>query len=249
MSAFAPIVPPQHLEELQKQNIFGNYHLLLAHEVIKYESFYAEAFEDFKGTVIMDNSTVELGEPVKLKDMKRACEIVPATYVVLPDVLNDPKKTLAMHKEHYKDYAKLTPREDLGLMCVPQGTDEESLYACIRTMLSSPFGLMGISRSMTRYGVRREDVAAFILSQKKLTYLHMLGCSDNLLDDIVAARMPNVMGIDSSLPYLQGVHRKEFTLDHPFMRMYRKEDTWGQQPWNQRVGTFITQMRKWLGAE
>src|SRR5690242_2299971 len=94
MAKFAPVCPIKVLSQLTPENS-GDYHLLLAHDVADKAQEYKNWFGRHRNmTVIMDNSVIELGNAVDLKTIKKACDAVDITTIVLPDVLLDGRATV-----------------------------------------------------------------------------------------------------------------------------------------------------------
>ena len=211
MSKFAPVAPPLMLLDLKAKGALGDYHLLLAHDVIAQKELYREVFSDLdeKPFIIMDNSVIELGEPVSNEVMHEACDIVRADLIVLPDVLGDMEKTIEMSTktslEWYTDF------DSIPFMCVPQGTTMKEFTTCAELLMKLPgVRAWGVPRHVTgRLGTRHHLVYALMVLRPMFT-MHLLGFSDNIQDDISVARASGVNGIDSAVPIRLGL------LDIPF---------------------------------
>src|SRR5881392_1163767 len=100
MPRFAPVCSLDMLKELDYYQVLGDYHLLLAHEVLKqpneWKKFYSK-IRSFLGSnpfVIMDNSLIGLGRPLEAEQIAEAADIVTADVVVLPDVLQFYQETV-----------------------------------------------------------------------------------------------------------------------------------------------------------
>lgn len=204
MSNFAPVVPIQIANAYKEAGMLGNYHLLLAHDVVENIPDYMEVYQDPTNFIIMDNSVIELGHPIGLEDMKTACLAVGAAVAVLPDELLQKNATLEATNKALDAWQVLW---DLGLsgMAVPQGeTYDEWLECAEQMLLDSRIGYIGIPKNVRQeLGVSRviaiEDIHALSDSD---VHIHLLGFSDDIGDDIAAARVRNkgVMGIDSAVP-------------------------------------------------
>lgn len=180
----------------------GNYHLLLAHEVlehsVEYLRYYATNPPSF---VIMDNSLVELGSPLSAKQLITAAQTVSASCVILPDRFLDAKTTVKLSSE-----ASYMFRDTLfDLMGVVQGRTIDELEWCAGELLRHAYiRYLAIPRCTTEYVSRVESVKR-IRQRYGDIRIHLLGFSDNLEDDILASQLPGVMGIDSATPVHYGM--------------------------------------------
>lgn len=211
MSKFAPVAPPLMLLDLKAQGALGDYHLLLAHDVVAQKELYKEIFDDLdeKPFIIMDNSVIELGQPVDVETMAEATSIVRSDLIVLPDVIGDMEKTIEMSTRAALGYR---PESNASrFMAVPQGTTLQELTACAEQLMLIPeVQAWGVPRHVTgRLGTRHHLVYALMVLRPIFT-MHLLGFSDNLVDDISVARAAGVNGIDSAVPIRLGL------LDEPF---------------------------------
>lgn len=223
----APVMPIRMYESLTDEQLLqlGPYHLMLAHHVVEEE----DGFRRLSGrlqtlfssiprhstgcTIIMDNSLVELGGPIPLDMMEKACRIVKNYNVeviaVLPDAMGDGAETLRLYQMHIEQWR--TRLEHVArLMVVLQANGMQEYREMLdffgdpnnRPSQPSPRLLFGIPRYLHKtLGSRIEAVKMFE------TFIpghlvHLLGFSDDLWDDIQAANASNaVMGMDSAVPY------------------------------------------------
>src|SRR5436190_23915521 len=119
MGRYAPVLPIHLAEKLFEydQELFGTYHLLLAHDVMesedkkrRYEALYtyglAEAHRIFDGVyTIMDNSICELGGAVDMQWVFEAGDIADANVIVIPDAMGDGDKTIRLLHETIQKYS------------------------------------------------------------------------------------------------------------------------------------------------
>lgn len=212
MAKFAPVCPIHILRQLEPANS-GDYHLLLAHDVAVNQQEYKSWFGSHRNmTVIMDNSVIELGNAVDLKVIKKACDAVDVTTIVLPDVLLDGKATvesctnaLETWPSEFKMYLGAFSGENTskrrGFMYVPQGKTLAEWAWSAQQLASHPdINFWGIPRNMVgEFGTRRDAIElAYALNPHRR--IHLLGFSDNIPDDVVCARDRRVEGIDSAVP-------------------------------------------------
>jgi len=205
------------LMDLKEKGILGNYHLLLAHDIADNETLYREVFGDLDGAmIIMDNSTVELGHPVEIDVMLRAKEVVHANLVVLPDYLGEMQETI----DGSKSVALQWMQAGLGpFMVVPQGQTLEEVVKCAQSHRNLPsVAAWGIPRHCTKLLGTRMGVIKAVRMVDDIFSMHLLGFSDNMHDDLVCARLPFIVGIDSAVPVRLGLHDikiSQVLADHP----------------------------------
>lgn len=220
MAKFAPVVPIGLAQWLKKEGVLGDYHLLLAHDVLAHPKKYAEVYSDIAekgGTVIMDNSLIELGEAMPMDRLSDACHIVNATHLVMPDKLLDRKATYNMTVEAFDECLEALPM--IEPILVIQGQD---VHDCVY-LFDSYLRLLGGVRKNGTFSVPRA-VGNAVGSRRKLCAfvneyngaIHLLGFSNNLLDDVACARMPGVIGIDSTEPIRLALQKGfQMSLDWP----------------------------------
>lgn len=216
MPKFAPVCPAQIAAHLAAYNSLGDYHLLLAHDVLNHTDQYEEVFNASypftnrhqRGTIIMDNSIIELGDAVDLAVIKHAVDIVKANVVVLPDVLLDAQATVESIKSALPEWSDVF--KGCGLMVVPQGKTVEEFAWCaqrLANIVPSNRGWWGIPRNFIGQTGFSRQVAIKICTQLRPHWpIHLLGFSDNLVDDVISvtSRLGNIMGIDSAVPIRLG---------------------------------------------
>lgn len=255
MSRFAPIAPLHIMKELYECGQLGTYHLLLAHEVAaqpdQYRDMMALASQDDRDfTVIMDNGVVELGKPVPPEVMAAACEAVPPNLIVLPDKVGDMVETIDLIRKWREMYGKLAKDVGAELMGVAQGNSVGEVIRCVFEINdSNRIETWGVPRWITnKIGSRMIVTIELIVNHN--VQVHLLGFSDNLVDDVACARVPGVIGIDSSVPtLLGGMPNKLISLDN-YKRMYRNrhsEEMWNNMKWNTHIADNVRRIRKWIG--
>ncbi len=205
MSAFAPVAPPQLLLDLKEKGALGNYHLLLAHDVVAQKELYREIFNDVSQSmyIIMDNSVIELGEPAAPEVIEEAHSIVPTTVTVLPDYIGECKRTI----ESCTMTAMKWSQRGLGpFMAVPQGKTLNEFIDCAAALKDLPgVEAWGVPRHATAKLGSRHALTYQVIIAAPVKTVHLLGFSDNLKDDISCARAHGVNGIDSAVPLRLGL--------------------------------------------
>ena len=204
MSYYSPIAPIDCLLKIRQSGFLGNYLVLLAHDVVANKEKYTELLSDFTGTLIMDNSLIELGEPVTIETMFEALDITGANYAVLPDKLLDKDATIEASTAALRQWEKIGL--EAGHVIVAQGKTADECVECVTAiaeeikpgdsfMVSIPRALVDVlgSRMPVIEALSKEDPYGEMP-------IHLLGFSSNYHDDIRCARHPNVLGIDSATP-------------------------------------------------
>lgn len=222
MAQFAPVVPIQIARWMKKQGILGKYHLLLAHDVLArpddYREVYGNLVGDMGATIIMDNSVVELGEAMDISQLVCACDILRPNYLVVPDVMGDAKGTW----ERCMQFTQELPRSfDVPLLGVCPGNTVEEIKVCAHNMVALP-EIMAISIPRIVTKALGSRIEAVVEVYAELQYdlgagppIHLLGFSDDLLDDVCASRLPGVVGIDSAVPIRAAIWGESLSLDTP----------------------------------
>ncbi len=221
MAKFAPVAPPQIMLQLERGEVLGDYHLLLAHDLVAQGDAYREAFllngPELCRTahIIMDNSVIELGHPVDRETMGRACEVLEPSVIVLPDAIGDTETTLRMSEAAALEW------EDFNIpyMVVPQGHNLEYFTSSIEQLAKLPgVNAWGIPKHATAKLESRVCLVKLCKHVQPDWDIHLLGFSDNIADDILCSNIPFVSGIDSAVPIRLGMHGITLTKDlegHP----------------------------------
>jgi len=221
MARFAPVVPIHVAEALQGADVgedsLGGYHLLLAHDVLArpedYQRVYGKVRERFpESFIILDNSIVELGSAMKMKDLIEAAVAVQPDCIVVPDVMGDGAETRVMSRAFVREYVRyMESRTDSPwpLMGVLQGVYAEDCMETCALFYTLPLvEFISVPRIVTEKQGSRMSV--LIELAKRETYnlfegVHLLGFSDDVLDDVACTRVPFVQGIDSAVPVRAGL--------------------------------------------
>ncbi len=198
---FAPVVPPQLLLEMKNANLFGKYHLLLAHDIVAQKEIYQEIFKDRRRGdgifVILDNSLIELGYPAPPKTIAEAAEIVKPDCLVLPDELNNMNTTLELSDEAINEWRGMDLPPFLGVV---QGKNIGEYLECAKKFISMGVDYISVPRIATEILGSRKSLIEAIYNSYKIS-MHLLGFSNvRCFDDIAATKCKGVMGIDSAVP-------------------------------------------------
>lgn len=212
---FAPVCPIQVLEGMLAAgtDVFGDYHLLLAHHTVEHKKRFADLFKratdlGWKGDVIMDNSIVELGDAVSLDMVAEATNVVKDNapdsycYPVLPDVMGKGRETRDIIGEQYSLWESGCPGD--GFMAVCQGEDiedyQKSLYMFADQMRFPEIRILGIPRILHKTCGSRIEAVRHVKDFLGTHLVHLLGFSDDMEDDLAALSFLGLGGIDSAVP-------------------------------------------------
>jgi hypothetical protein len=213
MTLFAPVCPPRIYRELfRTPRARGNYFLLLAHDVLKNPAEYAALFHNHSNTdfIHMDNSVVELGDSVTMQMIWDAAETVSADTLVLPDVYCKSKETVDSTLRGFDDFLNLQVEargqsKARAPLIIPQGESMKQWAWCLET-LTQKIGAdripwVGIPRNITgRISPSRLEALLITKIVVPNARIHLMGFSDDFIDDIRCALNPVVTGIDSAVP-------------------------------------------------
>jgi hypothetical protein len=142
--------------------------------------------------------------------MEKALEVVPSQVVVLPDLYGDAKATVELAQTAAKEW-KIG--KDQSFMAVPHGKNLEEYGWCAKQLAQVPgVKYFGCARTATKdFGSRKIPID--ILCHTRLPerpygpYIHLLGFSSDLIDDLECSRNQYVLGIDSAVPVRMGQNK------------------------------------------
>jgi hypothetical protein len=210
MPRFCIVAPPNLLEELNKIDLMGNCHLLLAHDVVKKEDQYRALFDPERKNpgdhhqrfVILDNSVIELGNSVDLPMIANAANIVQPTCVVLPDVMHDSGATIVSCRHALIEWPKYKGFKDPNVpyMFVPQGRNLREFTYCAESLHHPQIQYWGIPRNLVKHFGTRRDAIRICRIINPHRRIHLLGFSDDMIDDALCLQQPYVYSIDSAVP-------------------------------------------------
>jgi hypothetical protein len=136
---FAPVCSLPMMRSLRFHDCLGDYHLLLAHKILENPVgwglfFREEGMRSKQPFIIMDNSLIELGEPLPPKDVAQAAKVVGAQCVVLPDKLGNYAATANLSLNAAEPMREALP-ERVGLMGVVQGRSRVEYLSCAEVLV------------------------------------------------------------------------------------------------------------------
>lgn len=241
---FAPVAPLPIHKQLDAMGMLGDYHLLLTHQVLEDTYEYANFWRLRDAFVIMDNSAAEFGESLPWQKVIDAARICDANVVVLPDKIGDTAQTIQWAKE----YIRHVP-QDMGKLGVAQGRTYEEVEYCARVLLDLGVDMLSIPRGITFEIGTRVDLVRW-LGENTEVPLHLLGFSNNILDDMAAAlSAPNVRGIDSAVPiWLPHLLPSTPPANADFGKRPEDYDQWQSIPHPDTALTNLGVVRWWLAV-
>ena len=248
---YAPVVPIPIAQQLKDQGELGNYHLLLAHDVVQQPEAYADVYDDPNNFIIMDNSAVELQAPVDYEMLLEAGKIVNANCLVLPDHLLDSNATVTAHLEALD---KLEGRWNNDYMALPQGESLGHWVACAKDLLRlQDVKYFGIPRNVKEKLKVSRVIAATVLNMMDTDpdrRYHLFGFSDSLFDDLLTCAtgkttVGKIMGIDSTVPVRMGTNGVGL---HPLQNDPGPRGDWWDNPgsMNGLVHQNLEDIRNWV---
>lgn len=235
MGKFAPVVPLAVAAELMPDEL-GDYHLLLAHDVLNSPQTYRRTYHPevlgHETVIIMDNSLIELGEAVPMEKVLEAANIVGAQFLVFSDRLKDLVWTLEATKVDLAAYKHIADvQQQLGSyrtlpkpMAVVQGSNMVEINYCIYSYKEMGFEAVAIPRVLTEVAGSRVPII-YRAVELGFKYIHLLGFSDNFRDDVISASLPGVMGIDSAVPVRMGLKGIKISMDN-YVDPGKRGDYW-----------------------
>lgn len=205
MARFAPVVPLSLAALLKERGALGSYHLLLAHDVLENPKVYREIYSNQGFDIIMDNSLIELGYPLPVNEVLEAAEIVGAQKFVLPDTLGNYTATKEQVEEGIGEWQAI--KNNFSINCTPLAVVQGSTWhECIRCLLDYKEWDLSISIPRVLTEVLKSRIPlALKAAEMGFQNIHLLGFSEDILDDLACARMTGVAGIDSAVPVRAGV--------------------------------------------
>lgn len=226
MARFAPVVPLSIARMLQEQGALGDYHLLLAHDVLAHPKEYQEIYGGKGYDIIMDNSLIELGHPLPMVEVLEAAEIVGAQKFVFPDTLGDFRSTYDKVSKALDEWYDIPGdfAEVVKPVAVVQGNNYEECVRCLEQYINWGIENISIPRVLVeKLGTRTEILMKAL--ERGFSSIHLLGFSDDVLDDITCARLPGVSGIDSAVPVRAGI--KEVDIRSLVLKVHGTKDAIG----------------------
>lgn len=243
---FAPVCPLPIARQLAKADpeAFGNYHLVIATEVLKDPLGYHEFWAGREGTLIIDNGVIEEGAAVDIRLLAAAATLVRASIVIIPDVIGDAEETIYLAAANSMPLRRLLP-QGTELMGVIQAQTVEEARLC-----QMAFDEQLIDWTAVPKGYRERNVGSRAAMAHSVMARHILGFSNtnDIDDDAAAAQVAG--GIDAATPIWMAA--VGLTMDKMSPEIPRPKDYWSWQelppPQLDRAIFNIRTVRSWLNA-
>lgn len=268
-SKFAPVAPLELLQGLAKEegkNRLPPYLLVLAHDVFarkeKYHALYDENRHhvsrqttydyNYIQTTILDNSIIELKGKIAPDEMIfGAAEAIQPKVVVLPDAFHDRAKTFEMAAEakgRWEVALDAATKRPVGrprsyeFLYVLQGQTFNDYAKALDDARRIGAKWISIPRNVLTLLPTRQKLIDLAHAVMPEATIHLLGFSQNPIDDILCARSPWVRGIDSAVPFRMASDDVEMTVtdlieyDKPRGEWW-DEATWVDMHWQNYVDT------------
>jgi hypothetical protein len=199
--------------------------------------------------VILDNSVIETGGAVDLELILQAANVVQPATTVLPDILLDCDETIRSCTNAIRSWPHRFQSAGLpaNFMFVPQGrTLDEWIFCAEEFARYKQINYWGIPRNVVGTEIEsRVGLAHILHALNPNRKIHMLGFSDNLADDIVAAKSGYVHGIDSAVPIravTQGIPMRM----NRFAEMPPRGDWWESAKYDPNMVLALNTARQWF---
>lgn len=201
------ITPKNQWELMFKQPIAMG----LTHLVQKYPDTYAEIARnrDKDCYLMLDNSIVELGESVTLKEILEAADKVQANEVILRDSYPNGPRTIERIKEDIQYLRDNNLTNKYKIMAVCHGENIEDFKATFEYINSVPeITCIGIPKVLSKWCGERKSLSDIWLNTEK--EIHLLG-SWNSLEELI--NLPynmrlKIRSCDTCLPALNVIQNK-----------------------------------------
>lgn len=208
---FAPVVPYHFYQQFLLHNYVPGSVLLLAHDVVAHPREYKELFADPKWcrtTIFMDNSLVELKKAVDIEMVAEAVDIIdrPQVVVICPDVMAEAQASAKLTMDAWPEWSWRFRHHQT--LVVIQGNTMPGFLGCAELLAELHPNWVSIPRvTENLFGYHRRELIPFVKALFPSTKLHLLGFSDYIWEDLRAAAHPNVLSIDSAVPFRMGSNR------------------------------------------
>ena len=204
----ACIVPPSFLDLVRDHQ----YHMALAH-ITMIDPGYCHFFKRriHYSKVILDNSVHELKESVSEGALRRAIELTRPDYVVVPDAIWEPEKSLRLAKSFKAEARKIIEDGwEVQFVGVPHGQSPDEHYKnAVDLWGLSYISVIGLNKETRRQGARAS------LARKAVgrlgAQIHSLGLWDDPIAEVlelkeIESEFPgSIVGFDSSYPFRLGL--------------------------------------------
>lgn len=203
----APLSVCQTLYSMSPETL-GYKHLFLAHDVVKgenqegYHALFHTMHNVNEGSLkILDNSVIETNTPCSFDTMKEAALIVNADVVVMPDHQFNARATVTSVMDSWFQYRDFFTIGDTELMVVPQGKTFKEFAWCAEQLNELDAAWWSAPRNLVKSLGTRHKAIKLLKALAPERKIHLMGFSDNMVDDLLCAQDIGVESIDSAVPF------------------------------------------------
>lgn len=225
MTHFAAVAPLSIHKGIHEYCL-GTYQLLIASVILKdidnYSAFWQSKLPD--QYIMVDNGVIEEGFPLPMEYLVRAAKAVEANCIILPDTIDDARMTVKLATVAVREYRSLEA-DGRELMGVVQGESLSECFACASDLINLGVDRLAVPRGLTKNLGSRIHLVATLANIYRGVPIHLLGFSDNIPDDILAAVQAGVVGIDAATPVWLGLQGIELPGEPP-----ADSSKWGHRP-------------------
>jgi hypothetical protein len=130
---------------------------------------------------------------------------------------------------------------------VPQGDTKAKWVECAEYFADGNFiNFWGIPRNVVNKNIcSRRNLSTLLHALNPNRTIHMLGFSDDVIDDIISAQQPWVTGIDSAVP-IRAVSQGIPLTMRALAKMPPRGDWWETATWDSQMAVNLKTARQWF---
>lgn len=193
MTEFIPNVPCKY-QYLLKDN---KTQFILLHKLIDNQEYLNYYLNNKFEYILLDNSAFELGESMDGNLLMQYAKKLKVNEIIIPDVYRDKDKTLQLTNEFIEKNWMECQINNIKMMGVPQGKDENELFNCLIEMLyNTHIKVIGLNKLWKRDYKTLQSIIYLCLKANK--EVHFLG-TKNLLDWGLIKSLDGVRSADSRI--------------------------------------------------
>lgn len=189
------------------------YYMLLAQHVLRDPRWlkYYDTRRLPSSYLILDNGAAEDGL-LSTAALRHAADLIKPDCLIVPDNLYSAKETIYLAKAF-----ELALPGECTPMVVPHGETLSEWEDCLGELLEMyPQAVIGLAKRHTYQYPGSECIGRGVLITKCLQYypsnrIHLLGIQGNPLECMLFSSIPNVMGVDTALPWVLAAQGLEFS--------------------------------------
>lgn len=207
------MIRPAHILPIGRLIRYTDMHMALTHLVESAGSRYNEFFKELPDSdyIILDNSVIELGEPVNLDRLLKAADTINADEIVIPDSYKNKEETIRL-MYYYLDRL-VNKNVPYKIQVVPHGDNIQEWVKCYKEISSvnevDVIGVPKVTSSLMggEYGrvSLLKVINMFKGNQIKKPH-HLLGIWNNPSALSTISHLNWIRSVDSAVAYATGVN-------------------------------------------